>query len=76
MSRYWKPAPWAPTHEGHRREFLYVDHRYWGEIEQFEPSGPCYANTIRGRIGAMTDVDAARAAVERTVLQVVRGAAE
>jgi hypothetical protein len=67
----WKPLPFRTKHDGHVCEVLYVRGRYWGQIEQLDPGGLCYASTIRGRIGAMTDIAAARAAVERTVLKIL-----
>jgi hypothetical protein len=68
----WKPLPFRSKRDGHVCEVLYVRGRYWGQIEQLDPDGPCYASTIRGRIGATMDIAAARAAVERTLLKNLR----
>lgn len=42
-----------------------------GRIEQFVENDPCYANDIRGRLGAITDAAAAREEIERRILRVV-----
>lgn len=52
-------------------EVLFYRGKPIGRIEQFCEGGSCYANDVRGRLGAFTDADAAREAIERRVLRVV-----
>ena len=68
---YWKPAPFPPNHEGHAREFFYVQDKLRGEIERFSDDGPSYANVPNQRSGAMTTWEAAKAWVEKRVPRVV-----
>jgi hypothetical protein len=67
----WNPLPFRTRNGGHVCEVLYVRGRYWGQIEQFRPNGPCYASTIFGRMGSAMDIAAARATVERTVVKIL-----
>ena len=71
MSTYWKPAPFHPDHEGHTREFFYVQNKRRGEVERFSEDGPSYATASGQRSGAMTTWEAAKAWVEKRVPRVV-----
>ena len=53
-------------------DVLFVDGKPVGTVEQFHEGASVYANDNRGRLGAFETVAAAKAAVERRALRVVR----